>query len=71
MVLFFTVLGNLYFDQDPWIGTRQGIILSHYFYNGEYIQTRMTATYMDSDLQNDFATEDQADLLFIDFIKRC
>ncbi len=28
-------LGNLYFDQTSWPGTERGIILTHYFINGE------------------------------------
>ena len=62
--IIFYGLGNLFFDQKRWIGTRQGLILSHYFYDGKYIQTRMTPIYMDADLQPDFATEEQGDLLF-------
>lgn len=56
-------LGNLYFDQSMWIGTRQGMVLSHYFYNGKHIQTRLVPIYMDKDLIPRLATEEQADLL--------
>lgn len=56
-------LGNLYFDQSMWIGTRQGMVLSHYFYNGKHIQTRLVPIYMDKDLIPRLATKEQADLL--------
>ncbi|MCA9346432.1 CapA family protein [Candidatus Saccharibacteria bacterium] len=44
-------LGNLYFDQTNWPGTERGIILSHYFLNGQLIQTRLTPTIYDAALQ--------------------
>lgn len=56
-------LGNLFFDQNEWIGTRQGMVLTHYFYNGKYIQTKITPTMMDMDLQTRLATQDEGDLL--------
>ena len=56
-------LGNLYFDQWNWIGTRQAMILTHYFDNGEYINTKLTPIYMDRSMQPDFATKAQADQL--------
>lgn len=61
--VIFYGLGNLYFDQDNWIGTRQGLILSNYFYDGKYISTKIIPIYMDSSLQPDLATEEQGDLL--------
>jgi poly-gamma-glutamate capsule biosynthesis protein CapA/YwtB (metallophosphatase superfamily) len=62
--IIFYGLGNLFFDQDIWIGTRQGMILTHYFINGVHVQTKITATMYDSDLQVRVATEDEADQLF-------
>jgi len=56
-------LGNLYFDQKHWIGTRQGIVLTHYFYKGKHVQTRLTPIYMDSSLQPELATKSEADQL--------
>lgn len=56
-------LGNLYFDQWNWIGTRQAMILTHYFDNGKYINTKLTPIYMDRSLQPDIATEAQAEQL--------
>jgi len=56
-------LGNLYFDQWNWIGTRQAMILTHYFDDGKYINTKLTPIYMDRSMQPDFATDAQADQL--------
>jgi len=56
-------LGNLFFDQNEWIGTRQGMILTHYFYNGKYIMTKITPTMIDMDLQTEFATQEEGDQL--------
>jgi poly-gamma-glutamate synthesis protein (capsule biosynthesis protein) len=61
--VIFYGLGNLYFDQSMWIGTRQGIVLSHYFYKGKHIQTRVVPIYMDKDLIPRLATEEQGSLL--------
>mgnify|MGYP000145780161 CR=1 FL=1 len=44
-------LGNLFFDQIQWIGTRQGLVLSHYFINGKHVQTKLTTTIYDSDMR--------------------
>lgn len=49
-------LGNLFFDQIPWIGTRQGLILTHYFYSGRYIQTKIDTTLYGNDMQT-YVTE--------------
>ena len=62
--VIFYGLGNLFFDQDNWIGTRQGLILSNYFYDGKLLQSRLFATYMGLDLQPRLATDGEADLLF-------
>lgn len=62
--VIFYGLGNLFFDQDNWIGTRQGLILSNYFYDGKLLQSRLSATYMGSDLRPRLATDAEADLLF-------
>jgi len=43
-------LGNLYFDQIQWLGTRQGIILTHYMYDGKYLGTDLTTTIYNKDL---------------------
>lgn len=43
-------LGNLFFDQTPWPGTKHGYILTHYFIDGKYIQTKITTTNYESDL---------------------
>lgn len=49
--LIFYGLGNLFFDQAYWVGTRHGIVLTHYFYNGKLIQTKLTTTNYNLSLQ--------------------
>ncbi|MCC7290028.1 CapA family protein [bacterium] len=49
--LIFYGLGNLFFDQINWIGTRHGLILTHYFSKGKLIQTKLTTTNYDGDMQ--------------------
>ena len=61
--IIFYGLGNLYFDQTPWIGTRQGMILTHYFIDGVHVQTKITPTIYDDDMQTRLATEEEGDLL--------
>ena len=62
--VIFYGLGNLFFDQNIWIGTRQGLILSHYVYEGKLIQSRITPIYMGKDdLMPRLATQDQAEQL--------
>jgi len=61
--VIFYGLGNLYFDQINWIGTRQGLILSHYFYDGRYIQTKMTPILLGGDFIPRLANEEQSGLL--------
>jgi poly-gamma-glutamate synthesis protein (capsule biosynthesis protein) len=62
--VIFYGLGNLFFDQNIWIGTRQGLIVSHYVYEGELIQSRLTPIYMGKDdLMPRLATQEQGDLL--------
>jgi len=61
--IIFYGLGNLFFDQSMWIGTRQGMILTHYFKDGELIQTKITPTMYDSNLQVEVADEEDSELL--------
>ena len=42
--IIFYGLGNLFFDQIYWIGTRQGLVLSNYLYQGRVLQTRVSTT---------------------------
>lgn len=56
-------LGNLYFDQTNWPGTERGIVLTHYFNDGELLQTKLTPTVYDSDLQTRVATADEVQYL--------
>lgn len=44
-------LGNLFFDQSFWPGTTRSLILVHYFYNNQLIQTRIVPTVYDSTYQ--------------------
>jgi len=61
--VIFYGLGNLFFDQYIWIGTRQGLVLTHYFYEGKHIQTKVVPIYMDKDFVVRLATKEQGDLL--------
>ena len=61
--VIFYGLGNLFFDQYLWIGTRQGLVLTHYAYEGKYIQTKVVPIYMDKDFKVRLATKEQGDLL--------
>ncbi len=56
-------LGNLYFDQTLWIGTRQGLILTHYFINGKHVQTRLDTTIYDLDMKPYVTYDDARELL--------
>ena len=44
-------LGNLFFDQIWWPGTTRSLILSHYFYNGKLLQTKIVPTVYDASMQ--------------------
>ena len=44
-------LGNLFFDQIWWPGTTRSLILSHYFYNGKLLQTKVVPTIYDETMQ--------------------
>jgi poly-gamma-glutamate synthesis protein (capsule biosynthesis protein) len=61
--MIFYGTGNLFFDQYMWIGTRQGMVLSHYIYDGVHIQSKITPIYTDRDLKPSIATQEQAELL--------
>lgn len=56
-------MGNLYFDQDDWVGTRQGIILSLYISENDLKQVSITPTIMDSSLIPKVAGRTDRDLL--------
>ena len=61
--IIFYGLGNLYFDQDNWIGTRQGIILSLYISENDLKQVVITPTIMDSSLIPKVAGKTDSNLL--------
>ena len=41
-------LGNLFFDQAMWPDTSKGYVLTHYFIDGKYVQTRISPTIYDT-----------------------
>ncbi len=43
--------GNIFFDQILWIGTRQGMILTHYVHENKLLQSRITTTLYDDDMR--------------------
>ena len=61
--IIFYGLGNLYFDQDNWIGTRQGMILSLYVVESDLVQVKITPTIMDSNMIPRVAEETSSNLL--------
>lgn len=54
-------LGNLYFDQIQQPGTQRGLILTHYMHAEEHVQTKVTPTFFDTDLQTRIMTPAEAD----------
>ena len=61
--LIFYGLGNVYFDQDERIGTRQGLILSLYVKNNELVQVKVTPIIVDSTLIPHVADKTDSNLL--------
>lgn len=53
-------LGNLFFDQAWWPGTTRSLILSHYFYKGKLLQTKIIPTVYDARLQTELMDEEAA-----------
>ncbi len=53
-------LGNLFFDQIYWPGTTRSYILTHYFWDGDYVQTRITPTYYTETLQTKLMDEESS-----------
>ena len=54
-------LGNLFFDQIWWPGTTRSLILEHYFYKGKLLQTRITPTIYDSNMQTKLLDKETAE----------
>lgn len=46
-------LGNLFFDQSAWPGTTRSLVLVHYFYNNQLLQTRIVPTIYDNNFQTE------------------
>lgn len=59
-------LGNLFFDQTMWPDTTKGYILTHYFIDGKYVQTRISPTIYDTSYQTELMDTASAE----NFIKR-
>jgi len=55
--------GNIFFDQTSWIGTRQGMILTHYVYGEKLLQSRITTTIYDDDMRPYVTKDEDRDLL--------
>lgn len=58
-------LGNLYFDQYWWPGTTRSLMLVHYFYQGQLLQTRLVPTVYDQNFQP-MLMDDATSTWFID-----
>lgn len=56
-------LGNLFFDQIYWPGTQHGLVLTHYFVKGEYVQTKITTTNYKEDMQTYVSEGEERELL--------
>jgi poly-gamma-glutamate synthesis protein (capsule biosynthesis protein) len=56
-------LGNLYFEQTQWPGTERGIILTHYFVDGKLVQTKLSPTVYDTELQTHLMSDADAAML--------
>ncbi len=56
-------LGNLFFDQMDSLGTRQGIIAEHIFYDGEHINTIMITTMLEDYSQPRLTTDEEREEL--------
>ena len=54
-------LGNLFFDQTYWPGTTRSLILTHYFVDGQYIQTRLTPTIYDNTYATRMMTDEESE----------
>lgn len=53
-------LGNLFFDQTLWPGTRRSLILTHFFYGDKLLQTRILPTIYDRNFQPEIMSESDA-----------
>ena len=53
-------LGNLFFDQIYWPGTTRSYILTHYFIDGDYVQTRISPTVYDETFKTKLMDEESS-----------
>ena len=56
-------LGNLFFDQMDYLGTRQGLIAEHLFYKGKHINTVIITTMLEDYSQPRLATQEERTLI--------
>lgn len=49
--VIFYGLGNLWFDQINWEWTKQGMLVTHIFYDGQYLSSVVNPTYYDNTMQ--------------------
>ena len=61
--LIFYGLGNLFFDQIYWIGTRQALALKFYFYQNKLINVKIVPLQQSKDFKQHIATPEQGKLL--------
>ena len=50
-------LGNLFFDQINWPGTRRSLVLTHYLIDNQLVQTKVTPTIYDNNFQTEIMDE--------------
>lgn len=62
-------LGNLSFDQYQWLGTRQSLILKHYFYKGINLDTKIIPTVYDSDFITEIMDKKTKKILLEELVK--
>lgn len=60
--------GNLFFDQILWIGTRQGMILTHYIYENKLLQSKISTTIYDNDMRP-YITEGKERELLLELLR--
>lgn len=53
-------LGNLFFDQSAWPGTTRSLILEHYFWQNQHLQTRIVPTVYDRTFQTELMDAESA-----------
>ena len=62
-------LGNMFFDQVWWPGTTRSLVLEHYFYKGKLLQTRITPTVYDKNMQTKLMDKEEAEWFVARLVK--